>query len=93
LNGGNRGAKAVILSETDKFSGVKEDHRGRVSKRCCVFKVLMASQHHPSGNDCYGKVNVFAAGDEHHGGGIVEIVERQVRPENVGSRRKGRVVI
>jgi hypothetical protein len=53
-----------------------------------VFKVLMPLQHHPSGNDCCGKVNVFAAGDEHHGGGTVEIVERQVQPENVGSRRE-----
>jgi hypothetical protein len=50
--------------------------------------MLMPSQHHPSGNDCCGKVNVFAAGDEHHGGGTVEIVERQVQPENVGSRRE-----
>lgn len=54
-----------------------------------MFKVLMPLQHHPTGNAWRGKVDVFAAGDEHQGGGIVEIVERQVRPENVDSRKKG----
>jgi hypothetical protein len=41
LKRGNRSAKAVILSATDKFSGMKADHRGRVSKRCCVFELLI----------------------------------------------------
>jgi hypothetical protein len=31
---------------------------------------------------------VFAPGDGYRGGGIVELVERQVRPENVSSGKK-----
>jgi len=39
---GNRSAKAVALSETDKFSEMKRIIAEKVNKRCCVFEVLMA---------------------------------------------------
>jgi hypothetical protein len=38
---GNRSAKAVMPSKTNKFSEMKRPHRGRVSKRCCVFELLI----------------------------------------------------
>src|SRR5229473_1564120 len=55
LSKGNSDANAVTLSETDKLSEMKPDLRGRVSKRCCVFEVLMPSQHHSSGKAAAGK--------------------------------------
>src|SRR5229473_5092652 len=42
LNRGNRTAKAVALSETDKFSEMKRIIAEQVNKSCCVFEVLMA---------------------------------------------------
>jgi len=81
---GNRSAKAVMPSKTNKFSEMKRRHRGRVSKRCCVFELVIIFNTTHQETIAAGRSNVFAAGNGYRGGGIVEIVERQVRPESVG---------
>ena len=85
---GNRSAKAVMPSKRNKFTVMKRAHRGRVSKRCCVFELLIIFNTTHQETVAAGRSMCLQQETDTNGGGIVEIVERQVRPENVSSGKE-----